>query len=86
MSNRPRTVDEALEMWGAERPEIFPEVVPYYEHEASHHPDAIRVSFGDGSTAIYDLRVEQPAPVILENIRIIRRMKAGYPPRRRRER
>ena len=68
------------------RPEILPKPVPEYKHEFSKHPESVRLSFDDGSTAIYDLRVEQPAPVILENIKIIRRMKQGYvnqPPRRR---
>ena len=41
-------------------------------------PDSVRVSFSDGTTAIYDLHTDQPAPVIYENIRIIRKMKVGY--------
>ena len=80
--SRPETIEEAKERW---RPEMLPEAVPYYEHDWSVHPDAIRVSFSDGSTAIYDIRVEQPHPIILENVRIIRRMN-GYvnqPARRR---
>ena len=60
------------------RPEILPKVVPVYEHEYSEVPERIRVSFEDGSTEIYDLHTEQPAPVIMENIRIIRRMRQGY--------
>ena len=56
----------------------MPRVVPYYLHDDSEYPEQLRASFEDGSTAIYDLRVEQPAPVILENIKIIRRMKQGY--------
>lgn len=80
--SRPETIEEAKELW---RPEMLPEAVPYYDHDWSVHPDAIRVSFSDGSTAIYDIRVEQPHPIILENVRIIRRMN-GYvnqPARRR---
>ena len=69
------------------RPELLPEAVPYYDHDFSVHPDSIRVSFKDGSTAVYDLRAEQPHPVIIQNIKIIRKWKQGYvniPPRRRR--
>lgn len=62
----------------AERPEMLGEPLPYYQHEYSKYPDRLRVSFADGSTAIYDLRVNQPAPVIVENIRIIRKWKQGY--------
>ena len=64
---------------------MLPEAVPYYEHDWSAHPDSVRISFSDGSTAIYDIRVEQPHPIILENVKIIRRMN-GYvnqPARRR---
>ena len=71
------------------RPKILPKPVPIYEHECSEIPDRIRVSFADGSTAIYELRVEQPAPIIVENIKIIRKWKQGYvnqPERRRRRR
>lgn len=80
--SRPETIEEAKELW---RPEMLPEAVPYYDHDWSVHPDAVRISFSDGSTAIYDIRVEQPHPIILENVRIIRRMN-GYvnqPARRR---
>lgn len=67
-----------------DRPEILPDPIPYYEYESSVKPESIRHKFSDGTTAIYDLRVEQPAPVIIENIKIIRRMQHGYqykPPR-----
>ena len=63
----------------AEDPEIVG-VFSYHTDRFSRHPEKIRVSFKDGTTAMYDLRVEQPAPVILENIRIIRRM-VGYEPK-----
>ena len=66
------------------RPAMLPEFVTYYDHDLSEKPDKIRVSFEDGNTEIYDIRIEQPHPVIMENIRIIRRMKNGYQPRRRR--
>ena len=70
------------------RPEILPKPVPYYWFDFSVIPDQIRVSFSDGSTAVYDLRTDQPAPVIIENIKIIRKWKQGYvnqPARRRRK-
>ena len=70
------------------RPRMMPETVTYYDYALSRIPDRIRVSFEDGSTAIYELRTEQPAPVILENIKIIRKWKDGYvnQPMRRRNR
>ena len=60
------------------RPEILPNPLPIYDHDFSRIPDRVRMSFSDGSTAVYDLRMVQPSPVIIENIRIIRRMKQGY--------
>ena len=69
------------------KPTILPKPMPNYEHDCSIYPDQIRVSFSDGHTAVYELRVEQPAPVIIENIKIIRKWKQGYvnqPERRRR--
>ena len=69
------------------RPAPLPEVVPIYEHDMSTLPDSIRVSFEDGSTAVYDIRMDQPHPIIVENINIIRKWN-GYnnqPMRRRRK-
>jgi len=71
---KPQVIEIKIE----KRPEILPEPVPIYEHTFSEKPERVRISFTDGTSAIYDLRVEQPAPVILENIKIIRRMKQGY--------
>lgn len=71
------------------RKRILTLAVPKYEHESSKYPEHIRVSFADGHTAVYDLRVDQPAPQIVESIKIIRRMRQGYvnqPARRRRNR
>lgn len=70
-----------------DRPKPLPEVVPIYEPEFLGHPGSIRVSFEDGSTAMYDIRIEQPHPIIVENINIIRKWN-GYnnqPMRRRRK-
>lgn len=72
-------IDRLLEE-PAERPKMLAEVVPVYRFPWSKHPDLIRVSFEDGSTAIYDLRITQPHPVVLESIRIIRKWK-GYDPK-----
>ena len=71
-----------------ERPEMFQKAVPNYDHECSIYPESIRVSFSDGKTVIYDRRIEQPAPVFLENIKTIRKWKQGYvnKPMRRRNR
>ena len=35
-----------------------------YRSEFSRIPEQVRLCFADGTTAVYDLRVEQPAPVI----------------------
>ena len=66
------------------RPRMLDKPLEIYDYEFSKYPDRIRVSFADGRTFMYDIRTEQPHPVIMENIRIIRRMKNGYQPRRRR--
>ena len=71
------------------RPTILPKPVPVYEYEHSEYPELIRISFSDGTTAVYELRTDQPHPVIMENIKIIRKWKTGYvnqPARRRRRR
>lgn len=84
---RPRTIEEARDAWGSTRPDMMAEAVPYYQSDYSVYPETVRVSFRDGTTQIYELRVEQPHPIILENIKIIKRMN-GYvnQPMRRRNR
>lgn len=82
-------LDRALEdiEIGKKRPEILGKVVPIYEHDYSIMPDRIRVLFDDGRTMVYDIHTDQPAPVIVQNIKLIRKMKQGYvnqPVRRRR--
>lgn len=71
-----------------DRPMILEKPCPNYEREDSRIPEKIRISFSDGTTAVYVLHTEQPAPVIMENIRIIRKWKQGYvnQPMRRRNR
>ena len=71
------------------KPVPMPGAVPWYEREDSRIPEKIRISFSDGTTAVYDLHVDQPAPLIVESIRIIRKWNTGYQykaPRRRRDR
>lgn len=66
-----------------ERPKAMPIVVPKYRGKHSRYPDQVRVSFLDGNTHVYELRVEQPAPVIAEEVEVID-IRIGYPVRRRR--
>ena len=55
------------------RPKMMDKPVEIYDHEASKYPDRIRVSFMDGHTEVYEIRREQPHPVIVQNIKIIRK-------------
>lgn len=78
-------------MGGTEdRPAILSMGVPHYEYEESRYPEKIRVSFFDGHTEIYELRTQQPHPLVRKNAEIIRKternIKQGYvnQPRRRR--
>ena len=71
-----------------ERPAPLPEVVPIYEHDFEEIPESIRVSFENGSTAVYDLRREQPHPLTVKCVETIRKWNNGYnnqPMRRRRK-
>ena len=66
---------------------ILPNPLPIFGKDCEI-PEALRVSFSDGSTQIYELRREGPAPVIVENIKIIRKWKQEYlnqPARRRKK-
>ena len=62
----------------SDRPKPMDKPALYYAHDFSKLPEQIRVSFEDGSTAIYDIRMIQPAPIIVENIKIIRKWRDGY--------
>ena len=70
------------------RPEILDKPVPTYMTAESIHPDQIRLSFTDGSTAIYDLRIEFPHHIMARNHEIMEKWSnKGYnnqPMRRRR--
>lgn len=79
--------DEEMQIKEEKRPELLPKPYPIYERPDSEIPERVRISFANGTSALYELHVDQPAPVIMENIKIIRRMKQGYtnqPVRRRR--
>lgn len=84
MSSEVFKTDRVPEIWTGrrrmEKPkrlEPLPEVVPIWEHGFDGLPDAVRVSFSDGSTAVYDIRRDQPHPIIMESIKIIRKWN-GY--------
>ena len=53
------------------RPEILDKPVLTYATADSIHPDQVRLSFSDGSTAIYDLRIELPHPAMVRNHEIM---------------
>ena len=57
-----------------EHPRMLEKPLPEYKRESSKYPEQLRVCFEDGHTAVYELRVEQPAPVIIENMKC----KQGY--------
>ena len=87
--------DQAQPIWSGrkrmetpERLTPLPSPVPIYEHEHDGHPDALRVSFEDGSTAVYEIRRDQPHPATVKSIEIIRKWNNGYnnqPMRRRKK-
>lgn len=41
--------------------------VGYFNGKHSKLPERVRVSFSDGTTAIYDLHIDMPAPVFPEH-------------------
>ena len=67
------------------RPRPMPTATMEYADDSSRVPDTIRVSFEDGTTAIYDRREDQPAPLLYESIRIIRKWHGYTPPSLRKE-
>lgn len=44
-------------------PKMLPEPLQIYSMSGKY-PDMLRVSFNDGSTQIYELKIKQPAPVL----------------------
>lgn len=65
------------------RPEMLPEIIPEYEDQFSRYPDQLRISFADGTTIVYQVKVSLPAPLIQRNIQIIRKWKGYTPPEER---
>lgn len=86
--NEPVTWTGRKRMEKPERLAPLPEMVPIYEHDFEEIPESIRVSFENGSTAVYDLRREQPHPLTVKCVETIRKWNNGYnnqPMRRRRK-
>lgn len=46
------------------RPDPLGRTANTYKSRFSRYPEQVRLSFTDGTTAIYDLRIERPAPVL----------------------
>ena len=59
------------------QPEMLPNPFPDYATNSTY-PDRLRVCFKDGTTQIYDLRIQQPHPIVRRNLEIIRNMIVGY--------
>jgi hypothetical protein len=59
------------------RPKMLPEPLTLYPMKGKY-PDILRVSFEDGTTRVYDLRITQPHPIVRKNIELIRRICVGY--------
>lgn len=69
------------------RPEMLAFPVPIYDRTDSEIPEKVRISFTNGTSAIYMLHVDQPKPLVMESIRIIRKWRSEgnqYVPQRRR--
>lgn len=62
------------------RPRILSKLFPMYEDTYSQYPNSIRVSFDDGTTAVYDQRVTMPNPLLMKNIAIIQKWNGYTPP------
>lgn len=83
-------IETGIEIKLKKRPALLAFPVPIYERTDSEIPEKVRISFTNGTSAIYELHVDQPHPLVKESIRIIRRWRSeGYqyvPQRRRRNR
>ena len=58
-------------------PKMLPEPLQIYSMNGKY-PDILRVSFNDGSTQIYDLRVQQPEPVLKDQLDHFSELCVGY--------
>ena len=56
---------------------MLPEPLQIYAMNGPY-PDQLRVSFTDGSTQIYDLRVKQPKPVLKNSLDEFSEICVGY--------
>lgn len=81
-----KDIEKAEEIKLEKRPGLLALPVPIYERTDSEIPEKVRISFTNGTSAIYALQVDQPAPQLIECVRIIRKWNNGYkaPTRRRR--
>lgn len=55
------------------RPGVLPNPAVHYEREGSRIPEAVRISFTDGTTAVYHLRTPETKRVVMTCISIIRK-------------
>ena len=77
-------IDAILEKHG--KPRMLPKPLMSYDTEDSRIPERIRISFTDGTTAVYTLHTDMPGELMYENIRIIREWNRQDGRRRRRRR
>ena len=56
---------------------MLPEPLQIYAMNGPY-PDQLRVSFTDGSTQIYDLRVKQPKPMLKKDLDEFSEICVGY--------
>ena len=64
MRRSDRNVEKAFQLCqkAVDRPVVLDRPGKYYESNFSRIPERLRVSFSDGTTAVYQLAVELPAP------------------------
>ena len=51
------------------RPDPMDRYLTTYQGKFSRYPELVRLSFMDGTTAVYQLKVDQPEPVFLKRTR-----------------
>lgn len=62
------------------RPKLLGKVLPVYESDYTQYPESIRVSFEDGTTAVYEQKVTMPNPLLIRSIDIIKSWNGYTPP------
>lgn len=60
------------------RPKVLEKAIGLYD-SAEWYPSRVKVSFEDGTTAIYERTCQQPHPAVLHCISIIQDWRCGYP-------